>query len=99
MFALSFHPGGPLSALATSLFGTRPLDAQRLFAWIGLATTHARALVRLVAHHTGLPVLFVAAIAAVLSWRALKRGLRFAVEVFLAVAVLAAATRLGWIRW
>jgi hypothetical protein len=58
-----------------------------------------RALLRLAAHHTGLPVVVVAAIALVFSWRVLRRGARFALEVAVAVALLTAATRLGWIRW
>jgi hypothetical protein len=49
--------------------------------------------------HTGLPVILVAAIALVVSWRAFKRSLRFVIEVVVAVAALAVATRLGWITW
>jgi hypothetical protein len=96
---LSFHPSGPMSALALSLVGTRPLDVHRLFAWLSLAAADLRSLLRLVAHHTGLPIVIVGALAAVVSWRALKRGIRFVFEVMVAAAVLFAATRLGWIRW
>jgi glucan phosphoethanolaminetransferase (alkaline phosphatase superfamily) len=49
--------------------------------------------------HTGLPIILVAAIAMVVSWRAFKRSLRFVIEVVVAVALLAVATRLGWITW
>jgi hypothetical protein len=41
----------------------------------------------------------VGAIALVLSWRLVKRTFRLAVEVAVAVALLIAATRLGWVRW
>ncbi len=51
------------------------------------------------AHHTGLPVIVVAAIALVLSWRLLRRTLRLSVEVVVAVALLVVATRLGWLTW
>jgi hypothetical protein len=50
-------------------------------------------------HHTGLPVVLVAALAVVLSWRVIKRGVRLALEVVIAFAVLAVATRLGWLTW
>lgn len=49
--------------------------------------------------HSGLPVILVAAIALVVSWRVFKRSLRFVIEVVIAVAVLLVATRLGWIAW
>jgi hypothetical protein len=51
------------------------------------------------AQHTGLPVILVAAIALVGSWRLFKRTLRFTIEVVVAVALLLVATRLGWITW
>jgi hypothetical protein len=51
------------------------------------------------AQHTGLPVILVAAIALVVSWRLFKRTLRFTIEVVVAVALLLVATRLGWISW
>ena len=50
-------------------------------------------------HHTGLPLILVAAIALVVSWRLFKRSVRFVIEVVLAVAALAFATRLGWVHW
>jgi hypothetical protein len=49
--------------------------------------------------HTGLPVVVVAAIALVLSWRLAKRTARLVVEVAVALAVLLIATKLGLIRW
>jgi len=59
----------------------------------------AHACLRWASHHTGLPVVLVAAVALVVTWRLLKRGVRLAVEVALALALLVAATRLGWLRW
>lgn len=67
-----------------------------------LGPTLARGLrgaVRWGAHHTGLPVILVAAIALVLSWRILKGTLRLSVEVVIALALLVVATRLGWLTW
>jgi hypothetical protein len=49
--------------------------------------------------HTGLPVIVVAAIALVVSWRIFRRSLRFVVEVTIAVALLLVATRIGWLHW
>ena len=48
---------------------------------------------------SGLPVVVVAAIAVVISWRLAKRSARLAVEVTVVTAALVAATRLGWIAW
>jgi hypothetical protein len=50
-------------------------------------------------HHTGLPVILVAAISLVLSWRLLKRTLRLTLEVAIALALLVVATRMGWLTW
>jgi hypothetical protein len=58
-----------------------------------------RAALRWGAHHTGLPVILVAAISLVLSWRILKRTLRMTVEVVIALALLVVATRMGWLTW
>jgi hypothetical protein len=63
------------------------------------ASASVRTVVRWAAHHTGLPVVLVAAILLVLSWRILRRTLRMAVEVLIALALLVAATRLGWLTW
>jgi hypothetical protein len=67
---------------------------------LGPATAASlRILVRWASHHTGLPVVLVAAIGLVLSWRIIRRTMRLAVEVVIALLVLAAATRLGWLTW
>jgi hypothetical protein len=63
------------------------------------ASAGLRAALRWGSEHTGLPVIVVAAIALVVSWRIFRRSLRFAVEVTIAVALLLVATRIGWIRW
>jgi len=50
-------------------------------------------------HHTGLPVMLVAAIAIVISWRVFKKAARLAIEVAVVLVLLAIATKLGWISW
>ncbi|HEY8039176.1 MAG TPA: hypothetical protein VIF15_05250 [Polyangiaceae bacterium] len=79
----------------------RPLafDPHRVLAWAPGVGPGLRAALRWGANHTGLPVILVAAIAVVVSFRIFRRTLRFAIEVVLAVALLAAASRLGWISW
>ena len=52
-----------------------------------------------VSARTGLPVVVVAAIALILSWRVVRRTWHIAFELALAVAALLVATHLGWIRW
>jgi len=51
------------------------------------------------AHHSGLPVIVVAALSLVISYRLAKRAARLAVEVVVAAAVLLVATRMGWLTW
>jgi hypothetical protein len=70
-----------------------------VLAWLHVSGAAVRAALRGIAHHTGLPVVVVAAIVLVASWRILRHGLSLAVEVAVAVALLLAATHLGWIRW
>jgi NCAIR mutase (PurE)-related protein len=52
-----------------------------------------------VAQHTGVPVILVAAVGIVVSWRIFKKTARIAVEVALVLVVLVIATKLGWISW
>jgi len=75
------------------------LDPVRAFAWVPAAAGGVRAGLRWAAHHTGLPLILVSAIALVISWRLLRRGARLAVEVALALGLLVVATRLGWVTW
>jgi hypothetical protein len=75
------------------------LDPRRMLSWASLASPGLRQALRWGSQHTGLPVILVAAIAMVVSWRAFKRSVRFVLEVAVAVAFLAIATRFGWIRW
>lgn len=76
-----------------------PLDPHRMVTWLPVLGEPMRAALRWGSQHTGLPVILLAAIALVVSWRAFKRSLRFVVEVLVAVAALVFATRLGWITW
>jgi hypothetical protein len=78
-------------------------DPRSILGWVPrlgpAATSSLRVIVRWGAHHTGLPVILVAAVLVALSWRIIKRTLRVAVEVVIALALLVAATRLGWLTW
>jgi hypothetical protein len=67
--------------------------------WVAHVWSGLRDAVRWGAHHTGLPVMLVAAIALVVSGHIAKRTLRFGVEVALVLGLLFAATRLGWVEW
>jgi hypothetical protein len=83
-----------------SLAGDAFTSAARWLPRIGpTAAGGLRAALRWGAQHTGLPVVLVAAISIVLSWRILKRTVRLAVEVVIALALLVVATRLGWLSW
>jgi len=75
------------------------LDPRRMLCWAHALGPSVRLALRWGSQHTGLPVILVAAVAIVVSWRALRRSVRFVVEVVVAVALLAFATRFGWIRW
>jgi hypothetical protein len=59
----------------------------------------AKSVVRYVSGHTGVPALLVAAVLLCVGYRVLKRSARFSFEVMAVALALAAATRLGWIRW
>ena len=67
------------------------------------AAHHFAALVRhflkLATRHTGVPAVFVAALALVISFRIARKMARLVAEVSLAAAVLFLFTRLGWIAW
>lgn len=76
-----------------------PLDPQRMLVGAGVVGPALRAALRWGSEHTGLPVILVAAIALVVSFRLVRRTLRFVVEVVLCVALLAIATKVGWIHW
>ncbi|MGO9835590.1 MAG: hypothetical protein ACLP1X_15390 [Polyangiaceae bacterium] len=74
-------------------------DPHRAFGWLPAGLGGVRAGLRWASHHTGLPLILLAAIALVVSWRLVKRGARFGVEIAVALGLLAAATRLGWVTW
>jgi hypothetical protein len=75
------------------------LDPHRLLAWASPAQHGLREALRWGSSHSGLPVIVVAALAVVVSWRLAKRAARLAIEVVVVTAMLLAATRLGWISW
>ena len=58
-----------------------------------------RAVVRYLAHHSGVPALLVGAVLVAVGWRLLKWSARFLVELAVIAAVLVVLTELGWIRW
>ena len=74
-------------------------DPQRMLAWASPAQHGLREALRWGSHHSGLPVVVVAALALVLSYRLAKRAARLAVEVVVATTLLLVATHLGWIVW
>jgi hypothetical protein len=76
-----------------------PLEPQRALGWMSQAGEILRVALRWGAHHTGLPIMLVAAIALVASGHLVKRTIRFGVEVTVVLWLLFAATRLGWIVW
>jgi hypothetical protein len=76
-----------------------PLDARGALGWLSQGAVLLRVALRWGAHHTGLPIMLVAAIVLVASGHLAKRTLHFGVEVVLALGLLFAATRLGWIVW
>lgn len=83
------------------MWGPPPLH--RALASIPAAGAHWASALRLglrwCAAHTGVPVVLIAAVALVASWRLARRSARLTVEVALALGVLLFATRLGWLRW
>jgi hypothetical protein len=76
-----------------------PFEPQGPLGWLSRGGDLLRWGLRWGAHHTGLPVMLVAAIALVMSGHIVKRTIRFGVEVAVALGLLFAATRLGWIVW
>jgi hypothetical protein len=76
-----------------------PPDPQRLLAYANVLGASAKHALRWASHHTGIPVVVVAAVALVVSFRVFKRSVRLAVEVAIALALVIAATKLGWVTW
>ena len=52
-----------------------------------------------IAGHTGVPVIIVAAVAIVVSWRVFKKVVGLVIEVVVVLALLLIATKVGWISW
>jgi hypothetical protein len=67
--------------------------------WLVAANGGLREALRWGAHHTGLPAMLLAAVTLVVTTHLLKRSVRFGIEVAVALGLLFAATRLGWIVW
>ena len=93
---LRFNARGRLNRIA--------FDPHRLLGWLGVRWLEApRGTVRTMLHwaseRTGLPAVVVAAVVLVTAVRMFRRSFRFAVELTLAVVLLMAATRFGWIAW
>jgi hypothetical protein len=68
-------------------------------AWAHAASLVARHAVVSLARHSGLPAVLVAAVGLVLAYRLARRAVHLVVEVALALALLLAATRAGWLRF
>ena len=76
-----------------------PFDLHRMATWLPAAGAELRTGLRWASHHTGLPVMLVAAMALVATGHLAKRTLRFGVELAIVLGLLFAATRVGWIAW
>ena len=70
-----------------------------IHAWVGRASGSALRGVASVARHTGVPAAVVAAAALVVAFRVARRAVHLIVEVALAIALVFAATRAGWLRF
>ncbi len=82
--------------------GHRPWEETGLTAvkaFVEAAIAIGRACVRLVATHTGLPAIVVAAILLYAGYRLFRRTFRFLVHVALIAFGLAVATKFGWLTW
>jgi hypothetical protein len=58
-----------------------------------------REALRWAANRSGVPSVVIAAVMLVAWWHLFRRSVRWTVEVAFALALLLAATRLGWISW
>jgi hypothetical protein len=67
-------------------------------AWHGGVAGVMKALHEL-SKHTGIPVVVIAAVLLVVSFRFARRAARLAVEIAVVLALLLGATQLGWIHW
>jgi len=83
---------------------TIAFDPHRFLGWLGVRWLEAphgtvRTMLHWASERTGLPTVVVAAVVLVTAVRTFRRSFRFAVELTLAVVLLMAATRFGWIAW
>jgi hypothetical protein len=67
--------------------------------WLHRVGALAGGWVQAVARHSGIPAVLVAALGLVLAFRLARRALHLVVEVALALALVLAATKAGWIRF
>ncbi len=98
---LAVPPLATLRALAPGhrfgVWGPRLLSALAANAHrVGQVLKHA---IVALSHHTGIPVVIVAAAALVVSWRLARKAGRLAVELAVAAAAVGLATKMGWIVW
>jgi hypothetical protein len=85
-------------ALVLGAWLYRPMIAPAS-AWGHVASLVVRHAVVSLARHSGLPAVVVAAVGLVLAYRLARRAVHLVVEVALALALLLAATRAGWLRF
>ncbi len=74
-------------------------DPRRLLAWASPLRHGLHDVLAAGTKHTGLPAVVVAAILLVASYRIARQAVRFAFHVAIVAALLAWATRLGWLSW
>jgi hypothetical protein len=67
--------------------------------WLHRIGGQAGRWIQVAARHSGIPAVLVAALALVLAFRLARRALHLVVEVGLALALVLAATKAGWIRF
>jgi hypothetical protein len=68
-------------------------------AWFCGASALARHAILGVSRHSGVPAVVVAALTLVLAFRVARRAVHLVLEFALALALVLAATRAGWLRF
>ena len=66
---------------------------------VGAGGGSLRHLLRWASRHSGIPVVLVAAIGIVISYRIVRKMARLVFEITVAAVVLFAVSKLGWITW
>ena len=79
------------------------LAVPHLSSWIASAAGAAGGTVRhglrLASRHSGIPVVILAAVGIVISYRIVRKLARLVFEITVAAAVLLVVSKLGWITW